>query len=237
MTDHLTPENVELVRSALGHCLGRTFNRYEVNKIIDAARTEGRESRPSGGEGERVATAYYDGFCDGIMRQPWEAAADYAAVMGQAYAKTGERPQPFLPVTGPGPDEQKPETWHMRFRALTQAGDYAAAIAMLRQPVAALSPSVGAETPAWRPDREAVARIVDHEGYWERLDSCNHALATVQMSDDSRRALTAVRDDELRATAESLGKADAILSLVPSQGTGEPLPAAPAQPHEGGDHG
>tara|TARA_B100001105_G_C22369156_1_gene434099 strand:+ start:1007 stop:1468 length:462 start_codon:yes stop_codon:yes gene_type:complete len=52
-----------------------------------------------------VATAYYDGFCDGIMRQPWEAAADYAAVMGQAYAKTGERPEPFLPVTGPGPDE------------------------------------------------------------------------------------------------------------------------------------
>ena len=89
--------------------------------------------------------------------------------------------------------------------------------------LAALPPSVGAETPAWRPDREAVARIVDHEGYWERLDSCNHALATVKMDAHQRHALTAVRDDEQRGTAESLAKADAILSLVPSQGTGEPV--------------
>lgn len=75
--------------------------------------------------------------------------------------------------------------------------------------------------------REAVARIIDHEGYWERLDGCNHALSTVQMSEDSRRALTAVRDDELRATAESLAKADAILALIPAHpatGTDE-LPA------------
>lgn len=62
--------------------------------------------------------------------------------------------------------------------------------------------------------REKVARIVDHEGYWERLDSCNHALTTVQMSDESRRALTAVRDDEQRATAESLAKADSIITLL-----------------------
>ena len=34
----------------------------------------------------------------------------------------------------------------MRFRALTKAGDYAAAIALLRQPVSALPTSVGAET-------------------------------------------------------------------------------------------
>ncbi len=64
---------------------------------------------------ERIATAYYDGFCDGIMRRPWEAAADYAAVMGQAYAKTGERP-PFIPVTGPGPDQ-----WHELRRAILSA--------------------------------------------------------------------------------------------------------------------
>lgn len=61
MTDHLTPENVELVRRALGHCLGRTFNRYEVNKIIDAARAEGLLSPSGGGEGldtvESPATA------------------------------------------------------------------------------------------------------------------------------------------------------------------------------------
>lgn len=61
-------------------------------------------------------------------------------------------------------------------------------------------------------DREEIARIIDHEGYWERLDSCNHALATVSMTDDQRRALTAVRDDELRGTASSLAKADAILA-------------------------
>lgn len=67
-------------------------------------------------------------------------------------------------------------------------------------------------------DREAVARIVDHEGYWERMDSCNHALSTVQMSDDSRRALTAVRDDELRGTADSLAKADAIAAHIKGEG-------------------
>lgn len=61
-------------------------------------------------------------------------------------------------------------------------------------------------------EREEIARIIDHEGYWERLDSCNHALATVSMTDDQRRALTAVRDDELRGTASSLAKADAILA-------------------------
>ncbi|MCA0358694.1 MAG: Lar family restriction alleviation protein [Proteobacteria bacterium] len=61
-------------------------------------------------------------------------------------------------------------------------------------------------------DREEIARIIDHEGYWERLDSCNHALATVSMTDDQRRALTAVRDAELRGTASSLAKADAILA-------------------------
>lgn len=75
---------------------------------------------------------------------------------------------------------------------------------------AALSPTGGVK------DREAIARIIDHEGYWERLDSCNHALETVQMSEDARRALTAVRDDERRGTAESLAKADAILALPPS---------------------
>lgn len=68
-------------------------------------------------------------------------------------------------------------------------------------------------------DREEIARIIDHEGYWERLDSCNHALATVSMTDDQRRALTAVRDDELRGTASSLAKADAILARA--QGPGE----------------
>lgn len=81
---------------------------------------------------------------------------------------------------------------------------------------------------AWKPDREAVARIVDHEGYWERLDSCNHALDTVQMSDDSRRALTAVRDDELRGTAESLAKADDIRALPSAP------PAADRVPGESG---
>lgn len=64
--------------------------------------------------------------------------------------------------------------------------------------------------------REAYARIIDHEGYWERLDSCNHAMATVQMTDDQRRQLTEVRDCELRGTAESLAKADAILALRPA---------------------
>lgn len=44
-----------------------------------------------------LATGYYDGFVDGIMRQPWDAAADWAALQAQAYAKTGARP-PFLPV-------------------------------------------------------------------------------------------------------------------------------------------
>lgn len=81
---------------------------------------------------------------------------------------------------------------------------------------------------AWKPDREAVARIADHEGYWERLDSCNHALDTVQMNDDSRRALTAVRDDELRGTAESLAKADAIRALPSAP------PAADRVPGESG---
>lgn len=80
---------------------------------------------------ERVATAYYDGFCDGIMRQPWEAAADYAAVMGQAYAKTGERPKPFIPVVGPGPDSV---TWLTRFRDFLRTKQCGPAPDMLRQP-------------------------------------------------------------------------------------------------------
>ena len=56
MTDHLTPENVELVRKALGHCLGRTFNRYEVNRIIDAARSAGPVSSGEGTEEEKAAS-------------------------------------------------------------------------------------------------------------------------------------------------------------------------------------
>lgn len=74
------------------------------------------QSHDNGTDRERIATAYYDGFCDGIMRRPWEAAADYAAVMGQAYAKNGTRPQPFIPVTGPGPDQ-----WHELRRAILGA--------------------------------------------------------------------------------------------------------------------
>lgn len=70
-------------------------------------------------------------------------------------------------------------------------------------------------------EREEIARIIDHEGYWERLDSCNHALATVSMTDEQRRALTAVRDDELRGTASSLAKADAILARAQAPAPGE----------------
>lgn len=62
--------------------------------------------------------------------------------------------------------------------------------------------------------REEIARVIDPDGYWERLDSCNHALATVQMNDDQRHALTKVRDDELRCTAESLAKADRIIAML-----------------------
>lgn len=61
-------------------------------------------------------------------------------------------------------------------------------------------------------EREEIARIIDHEGFWKRLDRCNHALANAAMTDDQRRNLIAVRDDELRGTAESLAKADAILA-------------------------
>lgn len=62
--------------------------------------------------------------------------------------------------------------------------------------------------------REKVARLVDQDGYWQRLDACNHALDTVAMTDEQRRQLTKVRDDEHRATAESSAIASAILQAL-----------------------
>lgn len=52
MSDDLKPENVELVCRTLGHCLGRTFNRREVDRLIDAARAQGP------GPGEAVADGW-----------------------------------------------------------------------------------------------------------------------------------------------------------------------------------
>lgn len=62
--------------------------------------------------------------------------------------------------------------------------------------------------------KEEIARLVDQDGYWQRMDGCNHALNTVSMSDDQRRQLTEVRDDEHRLTSESNAVASAILALI-----------------------
>lgn len=44
MTDHLTPENQALVERVLGYGTARTYNRHEIDRIIDAARAEGRRA-------------------------------------------------------------------------------------------------------------------------------------------------------------------------------------------------
>lgn len=41
-----------------------------------------------------TATAYHDGFMDGLGRQPWEDASDFAIVSGQEYANNGKRQRP-----------------------------------------------------------------------------------------------------------------------------------------------
>lgn len=61
--------------------------------------------------------------------------------------------------------------------------------------------------------REAYARIIDHEGYWERLDNLNAAIKSGIASDEQHMELCHVRDQEIIGTEESLAKADAILAL------------------------
>lgn len=67
--------------------------------------------------------------------------------------------------------------------------------------------------------REEIARIVDHEGFWERLDNLNAVIKSGICSDDQHMELCHVRDEEIAGTEESLTKADAILSL-PSEHEG-----------------
>ena len=69
--------------------------------------------------------------------------------------------------------------------------------------------------------REEIARLVDQDGYWQRMDGCSHALDTVTMTDDQRRQLTEVRDDERRMTAESSAIASAIIQLITTRLTSE----------------
>lgn len=65
------------------------------------------------------------------------------------------------------------------------------------------------------PLRERIAREIDHEGYWERLDNLNAAIrAGVASSDDQHMELCHVRDEELAGTEDSLARADAILALL-----------------------
>ena len=69
--------------------------------------------------------------------------------------------------------------------------------------------------------RERVARIVDHEGYWERLDNLRLAIRSgAARTDDQQMELCHARDEELAGTEESLAKADAILSLIFPEGEG-----------------
>jgi len=72
-------------------------------------------------------------------------------------------------------------------------------------------------TPA-RSAVERVARLVDHEGYWERLDDLETALNLDHITEDQRRDLSRVRDQELRGTAESLAKAADILAFFAAEG-------------------
>jgi hypothetical protein len=65
--------------------------------------------------------------------------------------------------------------------------------------------------------QEEIARLVDQNGYWQRMDGCNHALNTVTMTDEQRCKLIEVRDDEHRATAESSAIASAIIQAITSR--------------------
>lgn len=65
--------------------------------------------------------------------------------------------------------------------------------------------------------REAIARIIDHEGYWERLDNLNAVIRAGIASDDQHMELCHKRDEEIAGTEESLSKADQIIAMQ-SQG-------------------
>ena len=74
--------------------------------------------------------------------------------------------------------------------------------------------------------REAIARIIDHEGYWERLDNLNAVIRAGIASDDQHMELCHKRDEEIAGTEESLSKADQIIAMQ-SQGP-EPVAWADA---------
>jgi Lar family restriction alleviation protein len=67
--------------------------------------------------------------------------------------------------------------------------------------------------PAPAVDREAIARIIDPEGYWERLDNLEAAIRLGIATDDQHMDLCHRRDEEREGTRDSLAKADAILAL------------------------
>ena len=104
MTDNLKPENKALVERVLGYGTARTYNRHEIDRIIDAARTEGRESRASG----EAPVAFYD-------------------------------PEHWRRV---GPGREQCSTIYP-----APAGTYR-------------TPLYAAPREAWKPDREAVARLI-----------------------------------------------------------------------------
>lgn len=92
-SDHLTPENVELVRKALGHCLGRTFNRYDVNRIIDAARSE----VPVSTGGEPVAWRVWSNIADRHFLLDRSSEAEEARARGYEVEPLYAAPPPVLP--------------------------------------------------------------------------------------------------------------------------------------------
>ena len=65
------------------------------------------------------------------------------------------------------------------------------------------------------PMRERIAREIDHEGYWERLDNLNAVIrAGIASSDDQHMELCHVRDEERAGTEDSLELADRILAIL-----------------------
>ena len=75
--------------------------------------------------------------------------------------------------------------------------------------------------------RERVARIVDHEGCWTRLDALNGAIRLGLATDEQHLELCNARDEEISATECSLDTADAIIALIqpeePPASVGEAL--------------